>query len=73
VVLTRPGSRDMVVEIDSTNKDRSMEKLRFAHLAGATAVWIRWRQGAVRKVPGVHVIDLVADTRKTRRRTPAST
>jgi hypothetical protein len=34
VVLTRPGSRDVVVEIDSTNKDRSMEKLRFAHRAG---------------------------------------
>jgi hypothetical protein len=72
VVLTRPGSRDMVVEIDSTNKDRSMEKLRFAHRAGATAVWIRWRQGLVRKVPGVHVIDLVSDTRKTRRRTSVS-
>lgn len=66
VVLTRPGSRDLVVEIDSTNKDRSMEKLLFAHRAGATAIWIRWRSGTVRHVPGVYVIDLVAETRRPR-------
>ncbi|GAA4410195.1 hypothetical protein GCM10023148_01320 [Actinokineospora soli] len=63
VVLTRLGSPDLVVEIDSAHKPRSMEKLQFAYAAGATAVWVRWREGTVRKIPGVHVIDLVNQTR----------
>lgn len=66
VVLTRAGSPDLVVEIDSAHRVRSMEKLCFAQAAGATAVWIRWHRGATRTVPGVHVIDLVAQTKVTR-------
>ncbi len=67
VVLTREGSPDLVVEIDSEHQPRSMEKLQFAHAAGATAVWIRWNYGAVRKVPGVHVIDLLDQTKRIKR------
>jgi hypothetical protein len=67
VVLTRAGSPDLVVEIDSAHHGRSMQKLQFAHAAGATAVWIRWNIGAVRKVPGVHVIDLLGLTRRIAR------
>lgn len=68
VVLTQAGSQDLVVEIDSAHNSRSMEKLRFAYTAGATAIWIRWHSGAVRKVRGVHVIDLLDQTRQIKGR-----
>lgn len=63
VVLTRIGSPDLVVEIDSAHNSRSMEKLQFACAAGATTVWIRWNSGAARQVPGVHVVDLLRETK----------
>ncbi|WNV84728.1 zinc-ribbon domain-containing protein [Umezawaea sp. Da 62-37] len=58
VVVTRPHQADMVIEIDSTNNPRSVEKLRFAHAAGAVPVWIRWHSGALHQHPGIPVIDL---------------
>jgi Probable Zinc-ribbon domain len=67
VVLTRGGSPDLVVEIDSAHHPRSMEKLQFAHAAGATATWIRWNYGTARRVPGVHVIDLIDQTKRITR------
>lgn len=67
IVLTHAGSPDLVVEIDSTPCSRSLEKLQFAQEAGATAIWIRWHHGAAYTAPGVHVIDLVAETRWTKR------
>jgi hypothetical protein len=67
VLLTRTGTPDVVVEIDSQHRSRSMEKLRFAHTAGATAVWIRWHSGALRNVPGIYVIDLLDLTKRITR------
>ncbi|WIX76894.1 hypothetical protein QRX50_36540 [Amycolatopsis carbonis] len=58
VVVTRPGPPDLVIEIDSTNNPRSVEKLQFAHAAGAVPVWIRWGSGARHEPPGVTTIDL---------------
>lgn len=67
VVLTRTDTADVVVEIDSQHRARSMEKLRFAHAAGATAVWIRWHSGVLRNIPGVYVIDLLDLTKRMTR------
>ncbi|SMD27177.1 hypothetical protein SAMN05661093_10774 [Kibdelosporangium aridum] len=67
MVLTRTGSPDLVVEIDSAHQSRSMEKLQFAHAAGATATWIRWNYGTARKIPGIHVIDLISQTKRITR------
>jgi hypothetical protein len=58
LVVERPGLADLVIEVDSTNKARSVDKLRFAQRAGGVPIWVRWRRGPVRGVPGVHVIDL---------------
>jgi hypothetical protein len=53
-----PVWADLVIELDSTNKARSVDKLRFAQRAGGVPIWVRWRRAPVRGVPGAHVIDL---------------
>ncbi len=55
--------RDLIVELDSTHKATSIEKLLFARDAGALAVWLRWHGGRVEQPEGVLVLDLVEDTR----------
>ncbi len=43
VVIRRGGSlADVVIEIDSTDKQWSLAKLRHAAAAGMHAIWIRW-------------------------------
>ncbi len=43
VVIRRGGSlADVVIEIDSTDKQWSLAKLRHAAAAGMYAIWIRW-------------------------------
>ncbi|MET8759868.1 hypothetical protein [Lentzea sp. NPDC004782] len=62
LVIERPGLPDLVVEIDSTNKGWSAEKLQFAHRAGGVPIWVRWHRGPVRPVAGVHIVDLTPRT-----------
>uniref|UniRef100_UPI003F491FFB zinc-ribbon domain-containing protein n=1 Tax=Amycolatopsis sp. CA-096443 TaxID=3239919 RepID=UPI003F491FFB len=57
IVITRPGKPDLVIEIDSTHNPRSVEKLQFAHAAGAVPIWIRWQAGSLHET-GVPTIDL---------------
>lgn len=64
LTVMRPDAPDLVVEIDSAHNDRSVEKLTFAHEAGGVPVWVRWRGGRVEAPEGVHLIDLVAATRR---------
>ncbi|MFE7504365.1 hypothetical protein [Promicromonospora sp. NPDC057488] len=42
LVIERPGTIDLVVEIDRANKRWSAEKLGLAAAQGMEAVWIRW-------------------------------
>jgi hypothetical protein len=42
VVLRGPRLPDLAIEIDSTQKPWSVDKLRHAVAAGMDAVWIRW-------------------------------
>lgn len=62
LVVERPSLADLVIEIDSTNKAWSAEKLQFAHRAGGVPIWVRWHRGPVRPVVGVHIIDLIPRT-----------
>jgi hypothetical protein len=66
MILTRPRSLDLVIEIDAAHNPRSLEKLQFADTAGATAVWIRWHDGSVRHSPEIHIIDLVNQTKRSK-------
>ncbi|TQM85482.1 hypothetical protein FHX81_7966 [Saccharothrix saharensis] len=58
IVVTRPHQADLAVEVDTADNPRSVEKLRFAHAAGAVPVWIRWHSGTLSQHPGIAVIDL---------------
>ncbi|MDQ7806029.1 hypothetical protein Q5425_19995 [Amycolatopsis sp. A133] len=58
MVITPPRGADLVIEIDSAHNPRSVEKLQYAHAAGAVSIWSRWRAGPLQEVPGVTTIDL---------------
>ncbi|HUP83400.1 MAG TPA: hypothetical protein VM284_04330 [Candidatus Limnocylindria bacterium] len=42
IVLRRPAEPDLAIEIDSTHKPWSVDKLRHAAAAGMHPVWVRW-------------------------------
>ena len=42
IVLRQPGAPDLAIEIDSTDKPWSVDKLRHAAAAGMHPIWIRW-------------------------------
>ncbi|MFE5501344.1 hypothetical protein ACFQ73_02180 [Amycolatopsis japonica] len=58
LIIERPGLSDLVIEIDSTNKAWSGQMLSFVREAGGVPIWVRWHRGPVRRVHGVHVIDV---------------
>jgi hypothetical protein len=68
VVDPGQGRPCIAIEIDSTDKPWSMEKLRYAVTAGMTAVWVRWgdREWA-RPDPDIDVIQLAAARQPARR------
>lgn len=45
IVLRQPAAPDLAIEIDSTHKPWSVDKLRHAAAAGMTPIWIRWGDG----------------------------
>jgi hypothetical protein len=42
IVLRQPAAPDLAIEIDSTHKPWSVDKLRHAAAAGMNPVWVRW-------------------------------
>jgi hypothetical protein len=42
IVLRQPAAPDLAIEIDSTDKPWSLDKLRHAAKAGMQPIWIRW-------------------------------
>jgi hypothetical protein len=42
IVLRQPTAPDLAIEIDSTDKAWSVDKLRHAAAAGMHPIWIRW-------------------------------
>ncbi len=71
IVRRGNGRPDLAIEIDSTDKEWSLAKLRHASAAGLDAIWIRWGDddwaGAY---DGVDVIQLPARRREARRASP---
>lgn len=45
VALARPGAPPIVVEIDHTDRKRTLEKLRAEAEAGRVPLWVRWGPG----------------------------
>lgn len=65
-VITPPASDgfrhpDVVIEIDQTNKARSVTKLAFARDAGAHVLWIRWGRSAAVAPDWLPVVDLTSE------------
>lgn len=52
------GVADVVVEIDQTNKQRSVEKLQHVRDAGGVPIWVRWGGGPIDSPDWLPVIDL---------------
>lgn len=58
VVIWHPHRPDIVIEIDSTAKRGSIQKLEFARDAGACPIWVRHGSGSIDVPDGIAVIDL---------------
>ncbi len=67
IVRRGNGQPDLAIEIDSTDKQWSVDKLLHAAVAGMDAVWVRWGDDIwAGSYEGVHVIQLPARRRHER-------
>jgi hypothetical protein len=51
VALARPAAPPIVVEVDHTDRKRTVEKLLAEAGAGRVAVWVRWGPGRIAEPP----------------------
>ncbi|NUR69915.1 MAG: hypothetical protein HOU81_03765 [Hamadaea sp.] len=51
VALARPDGRPVVIEIDHTDRRRTVDKLLEEAAAGRIAVWVRWSGRAIAEPP----------------------
>jgi hypothetical protein len=59
VALARPAAPPIVVEVDHTDRKRTIEKLLAESAAGRVAVWVRWGPGRLAEPPApIHMIAL---------------
>jgi hypothetical protein len=59
VALARPAAPPMVVEVDHTDRRRTIEKLLAEAEAGRVAVWVRWGPGRFTDPPApIHMVPL---------------
>ncbi len=59
VALARPAAPPIVVEVDHTDRRRTVEKLLAEAGAGRVAVWVRWGPGRFAEPPApIHMIGL---------------
>jgi len=59
VALARPAAPPIVVEVDHTDRRRTVEKLLAEAAAGRVAVWVRWAPGRIAEPPApIHLIAL---------------
>jgi hypothetical protein len=74
VALARPGAPPIVVEVDHTDRHRTIEKLLAEAAAGRVAVWVRWSPGKITEPPApIRLVPLPVDRqqgRYTRRTEP---
>lgn len=59
VALARPAAPPIVVEVDHTDRRRTVDKLLAEAAAGRVAVWVRWGPGRIAEPPApIHLIAL---------------
>lgn len=59
IIITKPDGTRYAIEIDSSNKRWSLEKLIHAHSIGYIPIWIRWRIKMKIEVPSfINLINL---------------
>jgi hypothetical protein len=59
VALARPAAPPIVVEVDHTDRRRTVDKLLAEAGAGRVAVWVRWGPGRIAEPPApIHLIGL---------------
>jgi hypothetical protein len=51
VACARPGGAPIAIEVDRTDRRRSVDKLRAAAEAGRVAIWLRWGSGRFEPPP----------------------
>src|SRR5690242_5890654 len=51
VALARPAAPPVVVEVDHTDRRRTVDKLLAEAAAGRVAVWVRWGPGRIAEPP----------------------
>jgi hypothetical protein len=64
VIIRRPDGIRYAIEIDSSNKKWSLEKLLYAHSVGYVPIWVRWCAEINIQIPAV--INLIDLTNKQR-------
>jgi hypothetical protein len=52
VACARPAGPPVVVEVDRTDRRRTLDKLRAEAAAGRIALWLRWGTGVIAPVAG---------------------
>ncbi|WJK44176.1 hypothetical protein O7608_30605 [Solwaraspora sp. WMMA2056] len=64
VACARPGGAPVVVEIDHTDRRRTVEKLLAEAAAGRVAIWVRWGTRSFTAPPDpVHLVTLAVTAR----------
>jgi hypothetical protein len=59
IIIKSPNGKQYAIEIDSSNKKWSVEKLLYAYKTGYVPIWVRWNAEINIKVPEViNLIDL---------------
>jgi hypothetical protein len=59
VALARPAAPPIVVEVDHTDRRRTVDKLLAEAGAGRVAVWVRWGPGRIAEPPApIHLVAL---------------
>ncbi len=68
VAFARPDGAPMVVEVDHTDRSRTVDKLLAEARAGRIAIWVRWGTGPFRPPPMPVQMATLEVTRRSGRR-----
>jgi hypothetical protein len=64
VACARPAGPPVVVEVDRSDRRRTLDKLRAEAEAGRIALWLRWGTGAIAPIEGpVHLVTCAVTAR----------
>ncbi|WP_430784257.1 hypothetical protein [Actinoplanes sp. G11-F43] len=67
VACARPGDQPIAVEVDRTDRQRTVDKLLAEAAAGRVAIWVRWGAGPFPPPPlPVHLVTVEASRRSGR-------